>query len=347
MEDRKGWLVKKVSELSDSYKIFGSELSPYSVKVRSYFRYKKIPHEWTLRSEQNLEEFERFAKLPLVPLVVTPEQKGIQDSTPIIEQMESLFPEPSIHPENPALAFISALIEEYGDEWVNKPMFHYRWTYVPDQWATAERIARQVLGDANGTQLAERRQAVRDRMIGRLAFVGSSEQTRQQIEDSLANLLSILEAHLAERLYLFGGRPAFGDFGLAAQLYQCSTDPTPSALMRERAPKVLGWVQRMLAPSNNGPFEPWDALAPTLVPLLETEIGKLFLPWSTANARALQAADQTFSLELKGRKFSQQPQKYHARSLGVLKARYAAMSDTTELEPTLAAAGCLQWLRTD
>ncbi|MCH7477630.1 MAG: glutathione S-transferase N-terminal domain-containing protein, partial [SAR324 cluster bacterium] len=184
-----------MSELSDSYKIFGSELSPYSVKVRSYFRYKKIAHEWTLRSEQNMEEFERLAKLPLIPLVVTPEQDGIQDSTPILERMESLFPEPSIHPENPALAFISALIEEYGDEWVNKPMFHYRWSYVPDQWATAERIARQVLGDANGTQLAERRQAVRDRMIGRLAFVGSSEQTRQQIEDSLANLLSILEAH--------------------------------------------------------------------------------------------------------------------------------------------------------
>lgn len=339
--------MEKVSELSDSYKIFGSELSPYSVKVRSYFRYKKIAHEWTLRSEQNMEEFERLAKLPLIPLVVTPEQNGIQDSTPIIEQMETLFPEPSIHPENPELAFISALVEEYGDEWVNKPMFHYRWNYVPDQWATAERIARQVLGDANGTQLAERRQAVRDRMIGRLAFVGSSEQTRQQIEDSLANLLSILEAHLAGRPYLFGGRPAFGDFGLAAQLYQCSSDPTPGALMRERAPKVLEWVQRMLAPSINGAFESWDALAPTFLPLLETEIGQLFLPWSTANAHALQAADETFSVELKGRKFSEQPQKYHARSLGVLRARYAAMNDTAALDPILEAAECLRWLRSD
>ena len=27
------------------YRIFGIELSPYSVKVRSYFRYKRIPHE--------------------------------------------------------------------------------------------------------------------------------------------------------------------------------------------------------------------------------------------------------------------------------------------------------------
>ncbi|MDG2071034.1 MAG: glutathione S-transferase N-terminal domain-containing protein [Pseudomonadales bacterium] len=63
-----------------TYKIFGSELSPYSIKVRSYFRYKGIPHEWTPRTPDNIEEFQRFAKLPLVPLVVTPEETGLQDS---------------------------------------------------------------------------------------------------------------------------------------------------------------------------------------------------------------------------------------------------------------------------
>ena len=33
-----------------TYRIFGSELSPYSVKVRSYFRYRGIPHQWVLRN---------------------------------------------------------------------------------------------------------------------------------------------------------------------------------------------------------------------------------------------------------------------------------------------------------
>ena len=36
--------------MPDTYRVFGSEFSPYSVKVRSYFRYKRIPHEWLVRS---------------------------------------------------------------------------------------------------------------------------------------------------------------------------------------------------------------------------------------------------------------------------------------------------------
>ncbi|MEA3368311.1 MAG: glutathione S-transferase N-terminal domain-containing protein, partial [Planctomycetota bacterium] len=86
-------------------------------------------------------EFQKYAKLPLVPLVVTPDGEGIQDSTPIIERFEAK--EPALATGDGALDFISALLEEYGDEWGNKWMFHYRWRYQPDVWSTAERIAQQ------------------------------------------------------------------------------------------------------------------------------------------------------------------------------------------------------------
>ena len=87
--------------MAKPYRIFGSELSPYSVKVRSYFRYKGIDHEWVPRNFSNMEEFRKYAKLPLIPLVITPDDAGLQDSTPILEKLEALFPEPSIHPPNP------------------------------------------------------------------------------------------------------------------------------------------------------------------------------------------------------------------------------------------------------
>src|SRR5450830_2200193 len=86
--------------MGDSYRIIGAEMSPYSVKVRSYFRYKAIPHQWVLRHAASQAEFEKYAKMPIIPLVVTPEGSGIQDSTPIIDRLEQLFPEPTIHPDD-------------------------------------------------------------------------------------------------------------------------------------------------------------------------------------------------------------------------------------------------------
>ena len=332
--------------MSQVYRIFGNELSPYSIKVRSYFRYKRLPHEWLIRNSETESEFQRYAKLPLIPLVVTPDGTGIQDSTPILEHFETLYPEPSIYPADPALAFLSALIEEYGDEWGNKPMFHYRWWYEPDQQSAAERIARSMMPGLPDAQLAGAVEMVKGRMIPRLTFVGSCEETKDQIEGSFRRQLSILDAHLGRRHYLFGARPAFADFGLYGQLYQCSSDPTPGGIMRTTAPNVLAWTERMLAPSNAGPFESWAALRPTLVALLRDEIGTVFFPWTVANAKALAAGQKEFSLTLAGKPYTQETQKYHAKSLAALRARYAAVADKAALDSILKEAGCYDWLQT-
>src|SRR4051812_14170236 len=113
--------------MADRYRIIGAEMSPYSVKVRSYFRYKGIPHQWVLRNAESHAEYEKLAKVPIIPLVITPEGVGIQDSTPIIDKVDKLHPEPSIQPDDAVARFVSVLIEEFGDEWANKWMFHYRW----------------------------------------------------------------------------------------------------------------------------------------------------------------------------------------------------------------------------
>src|SRR5262245_41011397 len=187
--------------MAEPYRIFGAELSPYSVKVRSYCRYKGIPHHWILRSAAVQEEYNKYAKLPLIPLVVTPEGKGIQDSTPIIEHLESLYPEPSIHPTDPVTRFISALMEEFGDEWGNKWMFHYRWAREVDQLSAAGRIGRMMMPQADEQQHARLQAQVLDRMVKRVGFVGSNAQTAAQIEESFLEGIEQLEAHLRDRPY--------------------------------------------------------------------------------------------------------------------------------------------------
>jgi glutathione S-transferase len=331
--------------MADGYRIIGAEMSPYSVKVRSYFRYKAIPHQWILRNADSQAEFEKHARMPIIPLVVTPEEKGIQDSTPIIDAMEKLYPEPSIHPDDPVAGFISALIEEFGDEWGNKWMFHYRWARDVDQISSAGRIARMRSPTASEQEHEAFARQVRARMVDRVWFVGSNAVTAPQIEAGFLRMLGLLDNHLASRPYLFGRRPAFGDFGLWGQIYQMWTDPTAGAIIGGGAPHVLDWVQRMLWPKAEGNFENWSALEPTLMPILTKQVGRQFMPWTCANEKALADAREEFSVTLGDEIWTQKPQKYHARSLGMLRARYAAVADKAALDPVLEAAGCLAGLR--
>jgi glutathione S-transferase len=331
--------------VADGYRIIGAEMSPYSVKVRSYFRYKAIPHQWLLRNAASQAEYEKYARMPIIPLVVTPDGTGIQDSTPIIDAMEKLYPVPSIHPDDGIANFISALIEEFGDEWGNKWMFHYRWARDVDQISSAGRIARMRAPKASEQEHAGFAGQVRARMADRVWFVGSNEVTAPQIEAGFVDMLGLLDAHLATRSYLFGGRPAFADFGLWGQIYEMWTDPTAGAIISGSAPHVLDWVHRMLWPKAEGAFEAWSTLKPTLMPILTEQVGRQFMLWTCANEKALAEAREEFSVKLGDKIWTQKPQKYHARSLGMLRAKYADVVDKTALDPVLQAAGCLAGLR--
>lgn len=331
--------------MAGSYRIYGMEMSPYSVKVRSYFRYKGIPHRWIVRNPDSEEEFQKYSKLPIVPLLVTPEDKGVQDSTPILELVEAQHPQPSIHPSDPVSAFVSALIEELGDEWGNKWMFHYRWAREVDQVCSAGRLARGMMPAADDEQFAGMAAMIRARMVDRVWFVGSNPQNAAKIESTFQAMLPLLDAHLASRPYLFGSRPSFADFGLWAQLYEAWTDPTPGALIEGRAQNVLAWVQRMLWPRGEGDFEGWSALEPTLLPFVEYTAGRLFLPWTLANASAIAAGQEEFTVSIDGHQWTQKPQKYHAKSLRALRDKYAAVADKGALDAVLERAGCLAGLR--
>lgn len=325
--------------MSNDYRIFGAEMSPYSVKVRAYARYKGLPHQWLNRGGENAAEYAKYAKIQIVPLVVTPQGESLQDSTPILERLEADHPLPSIHPTNPALRFLSELLEEVADEWGNKWMFHYRWRREIDQWASAGRLALGMnpsMDEATQKGFAEQ---IRNRMVGRVWFVGSSDATAPFIEDTFHKALGQLNTHLANRPYLFGARPSFADFSLWGQIYNMWTDPTPCAIIEARAPHVLAWIQRMLWPSALGEFEDWSTLQPTLAPILQDWVGEWFLPWSIANATAIaKSPDAEFTVKLQGFDWTQKPQKYHAKSLDALRKKYAAISDKGELNAILASA---------
>lgn len=330
---------------SGNYRIFGAELSPYSVKTRSYYRYKGIPHEWIVRSAGTMPEYQKYAKLPIIPAVATPEDEGLQDSTPILEKMEAKYAEPSAHPASPALKFLSELLEEFGDEWANKWMFHYRWAAEADQRSAASRLVAAMMPDASEADLAAMADQIRERMVSRVGVVGSNETTAPIIEASFANGVDLLEKHLTGRPYLFGGRPSFADFGLWGQVYNAWTDPTCEKIVNEK-PAVRAWIDRMLDPKAEGEFEAWDTLAPTMEPLLQEEV-RIFLVWASAIAEAIASGAENITVDLDGKTWTQTvggPQKYHAKSLKELRRKYGEVSGDAELRDILERTGCLPHL---
>lgn len=324
------------------FRLYGAETSPYALKLRSYLRFKQLPFEWLSRSQARVEEFSRYAKLPLAPVLVDAEETVLQDTTPTIEKLEEAFPEPSIVPDDPALAFLACLIEDYADEWLSKAMFHYRWSRPEDQEGAAKRIADMLYEGAEAPEGVL--ESIRTRMASRLHHVGSSPETAAMIEGSFTRLLDILERQLAARSYLLGGRPSIADFGLAAQFAQLLADPTPGALIKTRAPRVAMWVDRMESPDIEGSFAGFDALRDDLAQLLREEIAGAYLTWMAANARAVADDLPGVSIEIAGVTFSQKPQRYAAKALAALRAKRGALAGNEALNALLAETGCETFL---
>ena len=340
--------------MSEQYLIYGAELSPYSVKVRSYFRYKEIPHKWIVRNATTQKDFDKLAKIQVVPLVVTPEGKVLQDSTPVIQKLEQVFTQKSITPKEPDTAFVSRLIEEYADEWAVKQMFHYRWRYADDQNYASQRFGELfVPGWASKIPLLNAilkkvfASIFKKRMKSRLWVIGSNKVTEGVIEESFSNLVSLLNKHLETRKYLFGQRPALADFALWGQVYNAWTDVTGKKIIETGFPNVKKWIDRMLEPKKEGDFEQWASLEDTLMPILVSEIAQTFLPWVAANNKAIKNGDDHLSITLNSKPFDHKVtsvQKYHAKSFSALLAEYSDIPDKNRLNELLKKAGILSFL---
>ena len=327
--------------MSELLRLIGLTMSPYSLKVRSYLRYKGIPFEWIDRNRHNERLFQKYARVQLIPLVLFSDDDAMQDSTPILERLEAEHPEPSIHPEEPAARFVSALLEEFGDEWCNKLMFQYRWGPKEDALSAAKRIAALMFPKPPLSWLRPLLVPFMiRRMVPRMAFAGANETNAPHLQRSWFRTVELLEAHLGERPYLFGERPAFGDFGVWGNLNQAYSDPTCGRHLKANAPAVVRWLERMDAPEGLGDFEPMKSLLPTLEPLLREQVAGRFLPWSVANARALEAGEPQTRLEFDGEPYEQKTFKYHAWSLEQLKAKLVPVADDPVLREVLAKTGC-------
>ena len=327
----------------------GAPGSPYTRKMLAVLRYRRIPYRFLVGLWSKDEDLPA-PKVDLLPTFYFETDDGdveaVVDSTPIIRRLESDVLGRSVLPTDPAVAFISYLLEDYADEWLTKPMFHYRWHYQADIDLAGEILPRWRDLMASAEQIAPRSQFIRGRQIGRLYVVGSNEVTTPVIEDSYKRFLKLLDEHIGNGPFLFGNRPSSADFGLYGQLTQLATfDPTPSKLTAETAPRVLAWVQSVDDLSGLEPTDDdWvdrDAVPATLTALL-AEAGRTYVPALIANAKAVDTNAESVETEIDGRAWVQVPFPYQAKCLQWVRQEYARLdgADRAAVDRMLAGTGC-------
>jgi len=339
----------------------GQYWSPYTRKMRAVLRYRRIPFTWMLRD--SIWDDLPTPPVPIIPVIAYPNDDGdgygdvTVDSSPQIMRLETERHGRSVVPHDPALAFIDLLIEDFGDEWVTKMMYHYRWAYEPDIDKAGKLLplGSNLQLDSDGAQKGY--DFITHRQISRRALVGSTDWNTPLIEDSYRQVLATMQARFSRGDFLLGDRPGRGDFGIFGQLTQLvQFDPTSMQIAVDEAPKVIRWVERAddlswLPVEDDRGWDSIDDLDPAILDLLG-EIGRTYAPFLVANAQALMSGADEVSCQIVGldgqsREYRQAPFGYQGKCLTWLREAYAALSDDDRrrVDAVLGGSGCEQLLR--
>ena len=256
--------------MSEQYTVYGGDISYYTGKTLSYFRFKDIPFDY----QQATRGVYKNVILPgvgwpVIPVVVAPDGEVLQDTSDIIDELEQRFPQSPVLPEGPKQRVVSLLLEVYGDEWLKLPAMHYRWNHNLD-WIVLQ-FGKLSAPDGDEAIQREIGEQTCKPFRGSLPMLGVTEQTFAAVEASYEALLVELDKHFAEHDFLLGSRPSIGDFGLVGPLYAHQyRDPASGALMQRLAPNLVKWVLRMMEPAPlTGEFLANDEVPQTLLPVLK------------------------------------------------------------------------------
>lgn len=262
--------------MSGTYELYALPHSYYSGKVRAYLNYKRVPYR---EITATLWRFYRFiiprTGVKYIPVLRTPDDTVIQDTTAIIDALEPRFPERPVYPATPKQKLVSLLFEVYGDEWLVLPAMHYRWSFLHDKPHADDVLEHFGLLLAGNWAPRRLRRAFGWRMcqpfFKSLPRLGITRKTIPALEAWYGEFLAQLDAHFARHRFLLGGRPSIGDYGLMGPLYaHLGRDRVPLALMQRIAPNVHAWVRRMNSgEGRDGDWLAGDEIPATLLPILK------------------------------------------------------------------------------
>ncbi|MEM9300696.1 MAG: glutathione S-transferase family protein [Pseudomonadota bacterium] len=251
------------------FTFYGSEFSMYSAKLRAYLNNKGLAFR---TGRPSALTYRRFivprTGVAYMPVLHTPDDEVLQDTTAIIDRLEQDFPAPPLVPSDPQTRLASLLLELYGDEWLLLPAMRYRWQ--PEENLP---VLRQAFGDLLfpwfprpvrrwlGTKASAR-------FAGVLGPVGITAIGDSDFDSWYAGLLADIDALLEQQPFLLGATATLADFAFAGPFVgHLLHDPAPARQLREQWPRIVAWMDRVAAPakpSTGSGVGLWPSLEPLL-----------------------------------------------------------------------------------
>ena len=337
--------------MTDTLVLCGSHSSPYSRKMRAVLRYRRIPHDWVIRGSRwdDLPD----PPVPIIPILAWRDDNGeyrdlMVDSSPEISMLEEAFAGRSVVPADPATAFLDFLLEDFGDEWVSKMMYHWRWANDVDAQKSGRILPLDRSLQLPDEYAAKAHEMFVTRQVLRRGLIGSSDNNAPVIEASYERTLDLLQAHLAHQDFFFGDRPGRSDFAVFGQLLPMLWwDPTPTAVGVDRAPRALIWVQWMddlswwRVEDDAAGWDAADAIANTTRALF-VEAGRTYVPFMVANAEALANGADEVVCEIDDVTFRQGAFGYQGKCVQWIRDAYNALAtvDRDRVDAVLEGTGC-------
>ena len=331
--------------------IVGNPASPYTRKMLALMRYRRIPYavEWgdprALIKKMGLEEPKPIL-LPVLVFNIDGKNKAITDSTPIIRHLENEFSVRRVIPSDPKLNFLNYVLEDFGDEWVTKYMFHYRWHFEDDIEKAGTVLPLMHDVSLENKSHLEFKKYFSELQTSRLWVVGSNNKTAPIIEESYKRFLNQLETCLSINPFLFGKRPSSSDYAIYGQLTQLiGFDPTSSAIAHNISPRAISWIDQMEDLSGlNVHEEDWitfEQAERNLSNIFE-EIGKVYIPALLANSNAINQNEKTWTANIDGAEWNQKSFPYQAKCLQWINNEFEVLGndDQEDILNFLRNAGC-------
>jgi len=111
-------------EVCMNYHLYGNDLSLFTRKLEAAL----IFYGLTFEKSPNTPEINQRAGTHQIPVLLTPENWALSDTTPILQMLDGRYPERAMFPEG-LKGLLVRVLEEFLDEWIARVMVHYRWHY--------------------------------------------------------------------------------------------------------------------------------------------------------------------------------------------------------------------------